>query len=534
MPRHRPENEMTADCASEGGLSKTDIARAALLFAAALALRIPFRSQLAYQWDSAQFALAVGEYDIRISQPHAPGFYGYVMLGRLVNWFVGEPHQALVWLSVIAGAWLVAMGYLLATSMFGRWSGWGTGLILLTSPLCWFHSDIALTNIVDSALVVSFVFAGWRAIQRGVTWRQTIAMAVLLAGVGSVRQQSAVLLIPLVAYVFLGFARPRGWKLLCAVVLAAGFSLFWFVPVTRSAGGVASYMELLHLKSRYDAPRTVWGGGGVGALLTDISCMGRACWVGLLIAAIIPLAEFIHGVVFEERTAKDSFYRANKTQLNVLGLWITPMVLFGFFLYVALPGHVLNFFPAIAVLASLGLSSFAERLATSPTVKKAQVHWAVLTIMVAVNAVVFVYSPRSVRRLLLDVRMTGVEIRQHDAESSACFQMIRKNWPSGNVVVCHYLEDFFWGFRQFQYHLPEYQNVLLNADASLPGDLGVKKWVGYQRQTTFQSKISIPDGYEVILVVPPGQSLDFFKSCFDVRKAVLVMESGAKLYKLQP
>jgi hypothetical protein len=254
--------------------------------------------------------------------------------------------------------------------------------------------------------------------------------------------------------------------------------------------------------------------------------------VGLLIAAIVPVAEFVHGVVFEERTAREDFYRANKTQLCVLGLWITPMVLFGLFMYVALPGHVLNFFPAIAVLASLGLGSFSERLVTS-AVKKAQVHWAVLTIMVAINAVVFVYSPRSVRRLLLDVPMTGVEIRQHDAELSACLQMIRKNWASGNVVVCHYLEDFFWGFRQFQYHLPEYQNVLLNADASLPGDLGVKKWIGYQRHTTFQSEISIPEGRDVVLVVPPGQTLDVFTACFDVRKAVLVMQSGAKLYELQ-
>jgi ribosomal protein S18 acetylase RimI-like enzyme len=130
--------------------------------------------------------------------------------------------------------------------------------------------------------------------------------------------------------------------------------------------------------------------------------------------------------------------------------------------------------------------------------------------------------------------MTGVEVREHDAKLSACFQAIRKNWPSENVIVCHRLENFYWGFRQFQYHLPEYENVLLVADTSLPGTLGAKKWIGYERRTTFQTEVPIPDGQNVLLVVPPGQSLDVFKSCFDVRKAVLVIECGAKLYQLHP
>lgn len=519
---------------SEGRLERGDWIAAAFLGAASLVLRVPFRSHFAYHWDSAQYALAVGEYNIRISQPQAPGFYLYVMLGRLVNLLVNEPHMALVWLSVIAGAWLAAAGYLLATTMFGRRSGLGTGLILLTSPLCWFHSEIALTNIVDSALIVSFVFVCWRAIQRGVTWPQTVTLAALLAAVAGVRQQSAPLLIPLWGYVYWRFARPRAWKSLCAVVLAVGFSLFWLIPTLKSAGGLVPYLNLLRLKSQYDAPRIVWAGGGVGAILMDASCIGRACWVGLLGAAIIPLMEFIHWVVLEKAATADGFWRANKTQLCVLGLWIAPMLLFGTFMYVAQPGQVLNLFPAIAVLASLGLVRFSEQLVISQAVRTSSVLCAVLTMVVVSNVVVFMCPPHVITRLLVGLPMTGVEVREHDAKLSACFQAIRKNWPSENIIVCHRLENFYWGFRQFQYHLPEYENVLLVADTSLPGTLGAKKWIGYERRTTFQTEVPIPDGQNVLLVVPPGQSLDVFKSCFDVRKAVLVIESGAKLYQLHP
>ena len=77
---------------------------AVVLFAVALVLRVAFRSQMAYHWDSAQFALAITEYDIRLSQPHAPGYFLYVMLGRLVNCVVGDPHASLVWISVVFGS----------------------------------------------------------------------------------------------------------------------------------------------------------------------------------------------------------------------------------------------------------------------------------------------------------------------------------------------------------------------------------------------------------------------------------------------
>jgi len=521
----RAEERKSAGTVGTTTLTRSDYGIALALFVVAFALRVPFRSQFAYHWDSAQFALAVGEYKLRSGQPHAPGFYLYVMLGRLMNLFVGEPHAALVWLSVLAGAWLVSVGYLLATSMFGRRCGWGTGLILLTSPLCWFHSEIALTTIVDSALVVSFVFVCWRAIQRRVTWFQTMVLAALLAAVAGVRQQSAPLLIPLWVYVFWGYARPRGLKLACAIVLAGGFSLVWFVPTLKSAGGLGSYMGLLHLKNQYDAPRIFWAGGGVGAFLTDIYCIGRAIWVGLWVAAILPVMEFLHWVCFEKRAAASEC----RGQFYVLALWITPILLFDLLMYVALPGHVLNFFPAVVILASLGLVKFSKQL----PVTRAWGLGVVFATVVAINVVVFLYAPPTVIRLSMGLNMSGREIQKHDADLLECFRAIRQGWPAKDVVVYHYYEDFYWGFRQFEYHLPEYRNVLLVSDISLPPPLSTTKWVGWERRTTFVREVPVIDENDIVLVVPAGESLDIFKSHFDVQRANLFLEAGAKIYVIR-
>src|SRR5438094_10305833 len=92
---------------------------AAALVAASVALHGPFRSQLAYHWDSAQFALAISNYNLALSQPHAPGYFLYVMLGRLVNLFVGDPQASLVWMRVAFGGGLAAVMHLLCTAMFG-------------------------------------------------------------------------------------------------------------------------------------------------------------------------------------------------------------------------------------------------------------------------------------------------------------------------------------------------------------------------------------------------------------------------------
>ena len=129
---------------------RRDYWTAVAFFLVALAMRIPFRGHFAYHWDSAQFALAIRQFDIRLSQPHAPGYFLYVMLGRLVNHLVGDPHASLVWISVIFGSALPPLLYLLGATMFGRWTGAAAAAMALTSPQFWFHSCVALTYIVDS------------------------------------------------------------------------------------------------------------------------------------------------------------------------------------------------------------------------------------------------------------------------------------------------------------------------------------------------------------------------------------------------
>ncbi len=145
-----------------------------------------------------------------------PAYFLYVMAGRVLNLFVGDPHTSLVWLSLFCGSGLVSVLYLLGVAMFGRRTGVAAALLGMTSPQLWFYSCVALTYIVDGFLVCFVVLYCWRAMQRGGSWVDAVVIGGLLAVVGGVRQQTVPALVPLVVWLFWRFERPRFAKLAVA------------------------------------------------------------------------------------------------------------------------------------------------------------------------------------------------------------------------------------------------------------------------------------------------------------------------------
>ena len=66
--------------------------------------RWPYRARMLYNWDAVQFALALREFDVAKHQPHPPGYLLYVLLGRLLNAWLGDPTFAYVGLAMLFSA----------------------------------------------------------------------------------------------------------------------------------------------------------------------------------------------------------------------------------------------------------------------------------------------------------------------------------------------------------------------------------------------------------------------------------------------
>ena len=445
---------------------------AAGLFVAALALRVPFRSALPYHWDAAEFTIAVTDYNVALSQPHAPGYFLYVMLGRLVHRFVGDPHASLVWVSVVAGSALVSVMFWLGRAMFDRRTGVIAALLAMTSPLLWFHSEVALSYIVDGLLVCVTVLTCWRATRRG-AWGDAVLIGALLALVGGVRQQSVIALGPVVLYTFWKFERDRWAKLTGAAAIAVALGLAWFIPMVTLTGGLDSYLEVVRRHTAFNAPAT-WAGGGFAALKQNVLLVVVFCAQGLMLAGIAIIAALVLRV-----------YRGTA----MLATWVISMFLLATVVgFTKQPGYILNFLPGLLLLAAVALARWP---------------W-VTAIVCAVNIVAF----------------PAREIREHDRQLREAAALIRTQ-PA--AIVCHAGEYLNFGLRQFQVVLPEYRQYQLTRDPTMltPPD---KPLMSVRNgRLEFVGRVDWTD--TVMLVVPPGASLKIFEPHLDVRAAERLSET---------
>jgi hypothetical protein len=482
---------------------------------------VPFRSQFAYHWDSAEFVLAVREYNVALSQPHAPGYFLYVMLGRLVNIFVGDPHASLVWMSVAFGAVLTGLLYLLGTAMFGRRAGLVVGLLVLTSPQTWFHSCVALAYIVDAFLVCLIVLCCWRALRRGCRWADAVIIGVLLAIAGGVRPQTVPGLMPLVAYTLWTASGRRLAKLAVALGVCVIGTLAWLAPMLRMSGGWAVYAEVFRRHATFNAPAT-FSGGGTNALLWNVFFTGLYCWNGLVIGTALLAGVLIVRVRMDHRRKQD-WYAAHREALRVLALWIGPMMLFETMIsFTKQPGYVLSYLPGLIILVAIAAGQL----------QKPAVFGVVTAVVCIVNAVVFLAWPRPWDGLFFHAGRTAREIREHDHQVAQMVFAIRNQLNPGETAICHAREYLPLGLRHLQLYLPEFEQYQLTIDPAMlsPADRPMMSIRG--GQLDFVRGLELTGKRVLALIVPRGTSLEDYAQYFDVQRAKPLPESEGSVYTI--
>jgi 4-amino-4-deoxy-L-arabinose transferase-like glycosyltransferase len=441
------------------------------LFVAAVGLtRFLFRSRYLYDLDSVNFALGMGRFDPTVHQPHPPGYFLYVCLGRLAQRVFPDANTALVALSILASCATAEMIYALTDEWFGSRAAVFAGLLFLFSPLCWFHGIVALTYIFEAFFSALVGYLCWRAYQ-GRAWF-LVPAAVALGIAAGFRQSTLLFLGPLW---LLSLRRARWDQRIVGAGALVLSVLVWFFPMLRESGGSAAYFgSLYRLWKMVPAKRTVVNSsitmsiarfcaivGGYGI------CFGAACGLPWLAS---PAAV------------------ANRDKKVFTWTWILPGLLFFTFVFFVFvnSGYLLVLSPpAFAWLGWWAAAWYGE----APVRRGKTV---LVGTFAAINTAFFLFVP-----LYCSYR----SVRMFERELTRDLRSVRSlGGPSDTLIVG--VDAHFLGYRHAGYYLPDYLTVQY-PEQKFPD--GERVFAMERRQTVLLDKLPL-DRFKsfVIFPLPPG------------------------------
>lgn len=439
-----------------------------LLVGAVAISRLAFRSRDLYDLDSVNFALGMQRFDTRVHQPHPPGYFLYVCIGRLVNFVVHDANLALVLVSVAAGMATVALIYLLAQEWFGPRAAQFAGILFLISPLAWFHGTVALTYSVEAAFSALLGYLCWRIHQGNAVF--VVPAAIALGVSAGIRPSSLVFLGPLFLFSLWsvpikavpGFLYPeattlksmrppgsgdlqdsRKWeylpwnrfrKSLLGLGVLALTGAAWFLPMIYVSGGFAKYFDALaSLWRMVPSKNTVFNS-------PPATSLARALFIAFIYFLCFGLASF--APLLAPRQPDPS----HKARTLFTAIWVMPALCFFTFIFLKFvnSGYLL----LVAVPGCLWIGHWIADWYDRARWPRA-VRLALIAVCVAVNVTIFLAFPaycsfRSVRHF--EAELDGVETALPQVGA-----------PSDLLVVS--FDNHFLGYRHAGYYLPSYMTL---------------------------------------------------------------------------
>lgn len=308
------------------------------------ATRLPFRTTMLYNWDSANFAQALDHFDVTRHFPHPPGYFFYVAAAKLLRVLVPDANASLVVLGILFSALAVAALYFLGKTIFDRPTGIVTALLLTFSVTYWSLGTVALPYVTLAFFSTAMAYLAYRSAFAGRD--HTVPLSIVYAVGGGFRPDLLLFLGPLWV---LGMARRPLRKIALGFFLVLGGFLLWYVPTVWLSGGVEGYHSTLLAYLQIDVVQKYSSTHrGPAALLVNVRDTLSYIFYALYFAAVPALAGAVHLL----RRARSIDWRF----AGFVVCWIVPMALFYVFIHVGDPGYVFTIIPALLLLAARALT----------------------------------------------------------------------------------------------------------------------------------------------------------------------------------
>jgi len=454
------------------------------LFLLTLISRLPFISKYLYHIDSGHFALALQDYNLVLHQPHPPGYFLYVMLGKLLYPFVSDANTTFVLISIVFSGLTVAAIYLLGKEIFDARVGTFAALLALTSPDFWFHGEVALTYCIEAFFSAVIGLLCWR-IHQGRSKYLLLSISIL-ALAGGFRQNSIFFLFPL----WLFSVRKESIQRVFAGIALGGFIvLAWLTPMVIMTGGTEKYLaafrELWHFNTGHNSvferglPQLMF----FGRIISDFLLFSLGAALPLLMLAFYALV----------RRGKSAFLKEPKAVF--FAFWILPSVLFYLLIFIhpSNPGYVLVLLPPLAIICSVAIF-FLGRELLRLTGKDLQ--QALVLIVLLTNTGIFLVYPLHVSR---------EELRIHDRNIAAILKGLSAFNPETTALFIGPYS--FYSYRHLMLYLPAFTVYQVDIRISETGEKR-KQFGGTNRRTFLTEQIRPSKSIKLFAAVILGAPQD--------------------------
>ncbi len=220
----------TAEISATDRLDSLALAKSGLIFLIVSLLYFLGRSPGLDDYDSVQFAMGVGTFDIWHHQPHPPGYPLYIALGKVgVSLLRLSPELSLHFISALGGALFVACWFLIIRLQFNeRLAGWLTVCLALT-PAAWMTATKVLTDSLATGFLSAEILAALYFSRRGST--ASLLTAAIFAAAATGTRPQLFLVAATILIIALKQNRAPARK---AILGMGGFfaaCLLWLVPM---------------------------------------------------------------------------------------------------------------------------------------------------------------------------------------------------------------------------------------------------------------------------------------------------------------
>lgn len=433
-----------------------------LIFLCVFITRFLLREQFPIVSDSIGYARGLVTYNIANNEPGFPGYFLYVMAGRLLAPLVGSSLQTLTFLSVFFSAGVAVVIYFIGRVICSDRAGLIASILTIPATTFWFFGIVALPYIValffHAAVVLCIADARWRSRKHFLLL--PLSLAILLG----IRPHEIINVgLPFLYYLTIITPRERKKVVFSTILLC----LLWLVPLLSLTGGITGYIKLF-----FSAFADLQPPG-----LANLKFYATTLAVSFISAFTIALPFYfypvIHAVIARFRIGRYTL-PLNKKQLLFFSLWVVPIALFQILIKSDHPAHNL----ALLLPATILLAHFIDHSVRSLVKENARrlVLSAILSLIVVFNISFFfrdLYSDRphylGYASIYLNDRLLEFKLRY-----------IRENFdPQTTLIVSDHRQ-----WRQVAYFLPQF-TVYIFEDVSRKTDfLQNKVFVAHNNQTT--------------------------------------------------